>query len=393
MRSSLGIALLTAAVLATSATMDPAQAACPGTGGMIDSGWARLISNPDWCNGYYGCYATPPVSSGLDGFFWGQTGANGARNAGVDSGSFLLDSWTVRRPTVAGYYYNVYLADPAYGYLNGFISWNHSGIDGCIRNITPRTSFDECTCLMMTDSWNGRGYFTLLSAKSNGNGDFTFFGQPYSWVTFGLIPRPIVVGSTRDPATGDLAFAIDVPQPTSGDYRNPLCDCGFGFRVYQYVVGAGAAPPIDRRACTQETLFRSTGQSIAPNDPGFIDACRAAGFGWVPALDASGAPQSFTRFGPNDLIALKVACGDPENVKDVYLATSLGTDEGPGQIQFTHVSQNSFRITCAPEQLAQPNRPRRPEPPARFSSRDFRGGRERQPRRRRNAGFGAGART
>ena len=376
LRSILRAALGAAAVLGVSASVQQTHAACPAPGPAINSLSARLVSNPDWCLvEASGCYAVaPPVSSGLDGFFWGQTGANGARNAGVDSGAFLIASWTYSPPPVVGesgdlYYYHVVLADPDNG---APFSWDGSGIDGCISDITPTTSLDECTCMVLTDSLDGQGYAALLSAKVDRFGHFNLFDEVLTWVVFAPIPRPVVTNTMRDPANGDLTFTVAVPTVLggAGDYRSPLCDCGIGFRIYEQMVVNGEIPSNDRRACTQETLFRSTGQSIAPDDPSFRDACAAAGFAWVPALHASGATQSFTPFGAQTATtAVKVPCGDPERIYDVYLAVSLGTNEGPGQIQFTHVGPNSFLVQCSGSTtLAEPGRPRNPEAPRRSAA-------------------------
>ena len=384
MRPIVRVALGAAAALGSCAAMQPARASCPAPGPLINSFSARLVSNPDWCfagspGGPVGCYNVAPVSFGLDGFFWGQTGANGARNAGVDSGGFLVDSWTQRFEPYLGYgytyYYHVYLADPAYGTP---FSWDNLAIDGCISDITPTTPLDECTCVALTDSWDGRGYFALLSAKADSIGNFSLFDydEVSTTVVFGPIPRPVVTNTARDPATGDVTFTVAVPTPLggTGDYRSPLCDCAIGYRIYEQVLPAGSPPPIDRRACTQQALP----QNIAPNDPGFIDACKAVGFGWVPALDASGATQNLTPFSAVTPAArVKVPCTDIEGTYDIYLAASIGTNEGPGQIQFTHVGPNSFIVQCG-STLAEPDRPRKPEAPGQSGrDRHSRGGRER----------------
>jgi hypothetical protein len=360
--------------------MQPAQASCPPPGALINSGAARLISNPAWPGGN-GNYDIQPTSARLSGFFWGQSGANGARNAGVDSGSFLIQSWTQKpdgNPT-DNYYYNTYLADPVYGTP---FSWDGGGIDGCIGDITPAVNFDECTCMLLTDSWDGQGYFALLSAQSDAQGNFSFFGTDVNTpVQFAPIPRPVVTDSSRDAATGQVSFTVDVPTPTAGVFANPNCGCNFGFRVYAQVMGEGGMVPADRRACTQDTLFEATGQSIAPNASNFISACKAAGFGWVPASAPGGtATQALTPFGATRTASsVTVNCGDPAMGFDVYLAAALGTNEGPGGINFNNVSTNSFQVKCGNYQLAEPSRPRSPEAPGQSGTPRGRerGGRER----------------
>lgn len=84
-----------AVVLGIGAVMQPAQAACPAPGPLISSGRVPLVTTS--CDGDIGCYGAPTSSSTLDGFFWRQTAADGARDAGVDSGGFLFDSWAYTR--------------------------------------------------------------------------------------------------------------------------------------------------------------------------------------------------------------------------------------------------------------------------------------------------------
>lgn len=380
MRSITRVALGAAVVLLVAAAMQPAQASCPAPGPGINSGAAKLISNPDWC-GLNGCYDTPSTSPRLSGFFWGQGGASGARNAGVDSGAFLIHQWTQRPDGIPtdNYYYNTYLADPTYGTP---FAWDGPGIDGCIADLTPTVNFDECTCMLLTDSWNGVGYFALLSAKSDAQGNFSFFGTDVNTpVQFAPIPRPVVTGSSRNAATGQVSFTVDVPTPTAGVHADPQCGCNFGFRVYAQVQGEGGMVPADRRACTQETLFEATGQSVAPNSPTFISACKAAGFAWVPANAPDGTtPQQLTPFGATRTASsVTVNCGSPTMGFDVYLAAALGTTEGPGGINFTNVSTNSFQVKCGNYQLAEPSRPRSPDAPGQSGERgrENRGGRER----------------
>jgi hypothetical protein len=365
--------------------MQPAQASCPAPGPGINSGAALLISNPAWCAvGANGCYDTPSTSPRLSGFFWGQTGANGARNAGVDSGVFQVHQWTQKpdgNPSDT-YFYNTFLADPVYGTP---FSWDGPGIDGCIADITPTVLYDECTCLLLTDSWDGQGYFALLSALSDAQGNFSFFGQDVNTpVVFAPIPRPGVTQSSRDQASGQVSFTVDVPTPTAGVHTNPNCPCSFGFRVYANVTGEGGMVPTDRSACTQETLVAAGGPNLAPNSPTFIQECKNRGFAWVPASAPGGtAAQDFTPFGATRTAStVTVNCGDPQMAFDVYLSASLGTNEGPGGINFTNVSTNSFQVKCGNYVLAEPDRPRHPEAPSQQQpgtprSRETRGGRER----------------
>jgi hypothetical protein len=375
------MALGAVVVLSIAAAVQPAQASCPaGVSPVINAGAAYLVSNPNWCGGTAGgCYDVGgPTSPRLSGFFWGQGGANGALLAGVDNGTFnVITGWTVGGTQGVGtYYYSRKLADANGG---GPFGWDGPGIDGCVSDITPATPFDECTCILLTDSWGENGYFALLSAHAAANGDFNIFTSPGQVVQFAPIPRPVVTGSARG-ANGSVTVQVDVPPPTGGIFTDQACGCGFGFRVYANVQGEGGmVPTSDRDACTQETLRLRGGQG-APTDSNFIAACKAAGFGWVPASAQGGtAVQPFTSFGATRTTSsVTVNCGDPTMAYEVYLATALGTNEAGG-INLTNVGQNSFQIKCSNYQLAEPSRPRSPEAPGQSGDRgrENRGGRER----------------
>jgi hypothetical protein len=373
MRSITRLAIGAAVVLSVAAAVQPAQAACAPPGFTFNSLGAYLVSNPDWCGGDgSGCQDAAAVSPNLSGFFWGQTNGNAARLAGTDNGAWPVHEWTksVGIPYAGGTYWypafltvNDYPTNPA-GVAGYPLNWGSTNIiDGCpSTDITPTIFADECSCILLTDQWNGDGYFAILSSKADALGNFPIFQDAGTTVQFAPIPRAEVTESGRIAATGQVSFTVNVPPPQGGDYRNPQCDCGFGFRVYAQVVGEGGMVPADRRACTQESLFAATGQSIAPNSPTFIQACKTAGFGWVPAVDPAGNPQGFTPFGATRTTSdVLVNCGDPAMGYDVYLSTSLGTNEGPGAVQLSNVSNNSFQVKCGNYQLAEPNRPRSPE--------------------------------
>lgn len=397
MKSMSKLAIGAAVALLAVAAFQPAQASCPAPGSIIEFAGAYVISNPNWCGPGgtgvgFGCYDNqggPPISPTFDGFWWAQTSANEALQAGNDNGSWGVRGW-VKQGSVGGfpqgtYHYPAFLSvnDGAqYGY-NGPgtpLNWaSNDLIDGCKDLVTPTVFADECTCMILTDEWAGQGYYAVLSKLSNVSGDFIFNESAGLVYHLAPIPRPAVTGSTRNAANATVTFNIDVPLPTGADFRDPACNCNFGFRVYAAVVGEGGMVPSSRRACTQRALVAAGGPNIPYTDPGFIGACKTAGFVWVPAEALGGGPQPATPFGQARATAgVTVDCGEPNMAYDLYIATSIGSTEGAG-VQLGAVSQNSLQVKCGNYQFAEPNRPERPSAPGRSDSprRDSRGSRER----------------
>jgi len=392
MKAITKLAIGAAVVLLVAAGVQPAQAACPAPGYLIEVAGAYLVANPNWCGqGGGGCLDSqggPPISSHFDGFFWAETGANEGFLAGNDNGTWGAREW-VKQGTVfldsygEFYHYAAHISvnDHDLYYQGGTaINWASTNlIDGCVDLVTPATRFDECTCMLLTDEWGGDGYYAILSRLSNSQGNFIFNENPLTQYDMVPIPRPEVVSSTRNATAGTVTFNINVPSPTGGDYRDPACGCNFGFRVYAAAVAEGGMAPSNRSACTQRALIAAGGPSLSYNAPGFADACRAAGFAWVPATNAVGAAQPVTPFdGARATASVTVDCGDPLMGYDVYLATAIGVNEGAG-VQLGSVGQNSFQVKCGNYQLAEPNRPERSLPGRSGDAprRDNRGNRDR----------------
>lgn len=367
MKVTTKLAIGAAVVLLVGAGLQPAQAACPPPGQAIIFAGAYLLSNPNWC-GAFGCYEGPPVSANLDGMFWAQTGADEAVGAGIDNGSFTARGGFVKQRSEVFnelYHYPAFISvdDGDSGGVAGTdLNWAGSDlIDGCPSDLgTAPTA--QCTCFLFTDQWDGQGYHAIMSAPGTTSLVFSFNETAGFTYNMAPTPRPDVTGSTRDMTTGTVTFNVSVPTPTGGDYRDANCDCGFGFRVFAAVMPEGGMPPSTRSACTERALA-DTGSTLRYSDPGFIDACRAAGFVWVPAANVDGTAQPTTPFSAGRATAgVSVDCGDPALGYDVYLATSLGASgEGPAGLQLSNVSQSSFQVKCGNYQLAEPNRPQRPE--------------------------------
>jgi hypothetical protein len=378
------IAIGAAAVLVVAATMQPAQAACAGPR-LLDTLAAYIVTNPAWGGAggtgtcaYGGCYASEsaaPVSENLSGVFWAfdvlgdGSGGDPAIPAGNDNGAWGSENWTMVNINV-GPFPNGYYHYPAWlttqnpetnGGAGNPFGWDSTAlIDGCVGNVTPGTDFDECSCLLLTDEWEGQGYFAILSAKSTGNGNFFFFDTIGETVQLAPIPAPSVTMAERNADTGDVTFMIDVPPvPAAGDYRDPECGCNFGFRVYSQIVGRDGMPPATRRACTPQDYVNDS--TYIPGDVTSIQAiCEANGLNWVEAAAPTGGQQPITSLSAGRATANVTVSCDPGLEQDLYLATALMAEEGPGGIGLGggNVSTSSFRVECGAN-YAEPNRPDR----------------------------------
>ena len=341
------IAIAAAVVLLVAVTVQPSNAAC-ATPRLLDNIGAYLVSNPNWggagatrtCAPYgYGCYeadSAPPISPSFDGVFWGFDTASGlsqsnpAIGLGMDSGGWTIENWSKQESADFGgnlYHYAAWLTLP--GGLN-YVSGNPANwsfpVDGCPNDIDP----NACTCILVTDQWDGVGYFMIDSANADQIGNFPFGGfpaDPQGAASMVLAPTPVpeVTMSERDPASGDVTMMINVGSLAGSDYRDAGCDCGLGYIVYQQIVGRGGMAPMDR-------------------------SIRAGG--WIPAPSATGGAQAVNDFGAQ--ASIKVDC-DPAVQQDIYLATALVDENG---LVTDNVSGNSFRIECGAN-LAEPNRPDR----------------------------------
>jgi hypothetical protein len=343
------IAIGAAVVLLVAATVQPSNAAC-ATPRLLDNVGAKLVSNPNWggaggsrtCVFVNGCYAddstgglqSPPISASFDGVFWGFDTASGlsqsdpAIAAGMDSGGWGIENWSKQVTADFGqpYYYPAFLTltDGTNSASGNPANWSFP-VDGCPNDIDP----NACTCILLTDQWDGAGYFFIDSANADQIGNFPFAGFPTDGVDFTMAlaptPAPQVTMSERDATSGDVTMMINVGGLGAADFRDAGCDCGLGYVVYQQIVGRGGMAPIDR--------------SIR-------------GGSWIPAPSATGGAQAVNDFGTQ--ASIRVDC-DPAVQQDIYLATALVDANG---YMTDNVSGNSFRIECGAN-LAEPNRPDR----------------------------------
>lgn len=354
------IAIGAAAVMLIAASLQPALARC-ATPRLVDTLGAYMVSNPSWgaaasggdgsCTlGYgYGCYASqsgPPVSSNLDGVFWAMGAGDPIYQLGVDNGSWAIANWSKHRSGIfdnGTYYYPAFLTldDGTSGGVSGNpFNWSFP-VDGC-----PDTLATKCTCVLVTDQWNGQGYFMVASGAADGNlnYDITPSGGIFR---LAAIPTPAVTMSERD-AAGNVTFTVDVPGiPAAADYRDPSCECNLGFLVYAQVVGRGGMAPAGRRACTPQDV------QLPASDPGFDAACQTAGLDWQPAKSPTGGAQTPTPLSAGRAsTSVTVSC-DPALQQDLYLSTAL-VDTNSGLVG-PNVSTNSFRVECGAN-LAEPGR-------------------------------------
>ena len=349
------IAIGAAVVLMVAAMLQPAHAAC-GTARLLNNVGAYLVSNPNWgsagapvqtCAGAFGCYASEslggPISPDIAGVFWGFDTVAGASasdpavGAGVDNGSWDVSNWSKSRSADFGeiYYYPGWLTlDVAaeYNYVAGNPpNWSFP-VDACITDVVVPGQIDveECTCILVTDQWDGVGYFMADSALSDVGGDFLYEFQTLDFQGIGSMqmlatPAPQVLSSSRDLATADVTMTVAVDDITGmgADYRDAGCDCALGFLVYQQVVGRGVVP-----------------------------ADRAIGSGWTAALNATGGAQAVNPFGAGTAQAdILVPC-DAALDQDIYLSTVIVE---AGGLVGGNVSGNSFRVECGAN-LAEPER-------------------------------------
>ena len=318
------IAIGTALLMMVAAALPPAQAAC-GSPILLDTVGENLISNPDWCGGAgVGCYDSvsgPPVSANVKGVFWALGTGDPVLDVGDDSGGFTgglgpTDSWIKQVSEVFGaglYHY------PAFATLKGGagfqsgnpVNWSLP-VDGCVEN----AGADPCTCVLLTDEWNGQGYFAILGAKRSPNFDLTTGGD----LVMAPIPAPTIVRNTLDVTTADMTFEVMAAAPVGGNFVKDGCACDVGFRVYGNVMDRGTGPPTSRSA------------------------------GWVPLPAPGGGAQPVTAHGGT---AMAVADCDPTVEQDLYLGVVFAGTDG---FETAVVSANSTLVPCGAN-MADPGRP------------------------------------
>lgn len=339
MRKYVGLTVSLAALCVLAA--QPAFAVC-GAGGTLRSqdgefGDSNIFSNPNWCapTGTY-CFADvgPALSPSTRGFYWALDTGDPTPGAGDDNGTHggSFSNGGISQGGCGDEWICTIEADNAtYSYPGVFFGGyaSTSEVDGCGVAAFPAT---RCTCVLITDEWNGDGYFLVTSALHDPSGVFDFTQPVDAPLQLVPIPAPGITGTQRLQPSLDVVSDVKLPPPASGVYLKDGCDCApTGFKVLQTILPRGSAAPTSRQVAA-----------------------------WNAPPDADGNPQPSTGapFGtmPAQGISVRSACGMMNT--DVYLTTQLVFPRG---YTAQHVSSNSGRIECGP-MLANPapDRPDRP---------------------------------
>lgn len=328
MRKLLTLGIGAAALLVLAAGVQPAQAACAGTLGLIQTSASNsttswIFSDPQWaanCGGgsQYYCYTSAPAMAAPAGKFWAIGTGNPAIGLGDDNGSFDASGWLRElNPPFGGYLFYPFL-------IAG--GWPGASDGGCPVGSNP------CTCVLLEDQINGVGYYAIVGARDNGAGLYSAIQPGNQPIQLLPIPAPGITATQRLNPSLDVDATVKLATAGGAVYDPTGCGCApTGFRVREQIV---TADPGD-------------GDANAPVD-------RAEGSGWnLPDL-AAGGPQGTATFGlgMSDGAVVRSLCGGMGQAgdKDVYLATELVFPDG-----FTTdlVSANSTRIECGPN-LAEP---------------------------------------
>lgn len=315
------IALLVMVVVA-----QPAAASC-GVPYIISNvedadNYAYIWTDGLWCGGTY-CPGDA-MSAARSAVFWALGGGDPVIGVGNDNGDWTDENW------LYGYYY------PGYGYypFTLLTAWDAPGVDGCLNLTGGLGQPGTCTCLLLTDEVAGVGKFAAVSVQTDAGGasylNRTTGGAP---VVLQDMPKPQIIGSTRDPVTFNIVMNVSVPAPTLGVYEAPTCGCAepVAYKLYQAVVARGAAPP--------------TSRDVA---------------GWTLMNLAGAVPQPPTGTPAGTPVAVESLCGSSNT--DVYVTAQLVFDSG---FATDVVSTNSTRVECGPNIAEpQPIRPKvRPDNP------------------------------
>jgi hypothetical protein len=316
-----------AVAVALGAAAQPALAACGGapiiTNTSLDTGEASYVWSagsifqgnfpgtlPGDCGGY-ACYG-PPLADNFTGVFWRLGTGNPAIGPGYDNGTYSPTGgaapW-IQRPSYADagtYWY------PAK--VEG--SWNLAS-DGCLDGGSGGFDPSDCMCMLLTDQWNGVGYFALLGDQPDGIGNSSFYQPGGAPLVLAPIPKVEILNSVRGPGPNfDVSLDLRVSAPGAGVYDE--CGCGpVSYRLHQRVAPRGT-PTGDERALGQ----------------------------WA---QVAGPLPIGTQINGH-----QVACGGADT--DVHLTASLIFDSG---FSTTIVSGNSTRVECGPN-IATPEELHRP---------------------------------
>jgi hypothetical protein len=295
MRKLSKITLLAGMVLAIMLLVQPAFAACSN---------ARLIQASE----IYGTDGEFP-SYNASAWFW----ALGSGVQGVGSGN---DNGAVYGST-DGYGtadYGFFGAPYTYGYGYVSASWGTGGVDGCIDATVAPTLCNVggcCTAILISDQFDGQGYFALLTSTADAGQNYGAFPA----VNMAALPKPNITGSVRvDAANVNVTVACPSQASLAGGLAlDPGCPDTVvtGCKLYTQTVARGGAPADDRELS-----------------------------GWTSVGVGAAAGTSET---------VGVTCSGNQ---DVYLTSALVFDSG---FELRYGGTNSTRVECGPN-LANPVR-------------------------------------
>jgi len=307
----LHLVLCLLSILIFAAAFQPARASC-GTGvGDFRSGYYSPVQTT---GGYFQFYPYATVTLDIAGSFWALGRGDPALDRGVDNGGYA----TLGGPyPFYGYNSWVYIYPYFLTRLDG--SWSNPEIDGCIDDETS----PECMAVVLSDQDLGQGYFALLSAEADAQGDFSFDqpippGEFRAPILMAPIPAPSVAGTSS--VGGVLNVDVDLADvPDEALYLDaPNCDSGviLGYRIHQQTAAAGQPAPVDR---TRDDGDPTTGWEVA-----------------IGGELVQGDPL------PLGVPAL-IRASDCTDQGRLYLAATLVFDSG---FELDHVSANGPTVEC-----------------------------------------------
>lgn len=260
--------------------------------------------------GYYLSYATQDFR----GDFWALGAGDPTVGAGVDNGSYVgypanyidvfygyAESWTPYFPYYPGLF------------IEG--SWDGSeNIDGRIDTLpAPR-----CMAILLGDQDAGSGYFALLTAEENAEGDFRFDQPNEASIWLVDVPSPDINFPTNIGGVLEIDSGV-APVSSAGLYLDdPVCDADpvTGFRIYQQTVGQVDPAPVDR---TRDNEDPSSGWERAIG--GQLPLGQPHPIGATPTVTGSNCTAQGT----------------------LYLAASLVFESG---FEVRYLSSNSAPVSC-----------------------------------------------
>jgi hypothetical protein len=339
MRKYVGLTIGLAALCVVAA--QPAFAVCGGGAGILrtaggENGTSNIFSNPNWCSPtatYCMADVGPALSPSTRAFYWALDTGDPTVGAGDDNGTHGggFSNGGVAQGGCGDEWICTANADNATFSYPGLLTGGYgstSEVDGCG---VGAVGSERCTCVLITDEWNGVGYFLIASAR-NAAAVFDFTQPGNAPLQLVPIPAPGITGTQRLQPSLDVESTVKLAAPASGVYLKDGCDCApTGFKVLETITGRMDPAPVSR----------AVAQWDEPN-----------------RADGSPQPAAGSSFGTGmaNGVSVRSSCGAMDT--NVYLATQLLFPRGYAA---PLVSGNSGRIECGPNLATPaPDRPARP---------------------------------